>query len=159
LPEKVSPPRATRPLGDISQRSTAPAPNAPVGDPVPAMGPRLMACPGVGCGSCGSATLCAAAASAAGANGRAPDLGAGGTRLPTRLRGVGFFNAVLACAADGTFFTAALACAGDGTFFAAATVFSADEAFFGGFVSNVAVRILIPSLVGAGCRSLTGEAV
>jgi hypothetical protein len=69
--------------------------------------------------------------------------------LPTRLRGVGFFNAVLACAADGTFFTAALACAGDGTFFAAATVFSADEAFFGGFVSNVAVRILIPSLVVA----------
>jgi hypothetical protein len=39
--------------------------------------------------------LCAAAASTAGANGRAPDLGAGGTRLPTRLRGVGFFNAVL----------------------------------------------------------------
>jgi hypothetical protein len=76
-------------------------------------------------------------------------LGAGGTRLPTRLRGAGFFNAVLACAADGTFFNAALVRTGDGTFFDAATVFSADEVFFGGFfVSSVVVGIFILSMVG-----------
>jgi hypothetical protein len=86
-------------------------------------------------------------------------LGAGGTRLPTRLRGVGFFNAVLVCAADGTFRDAALVRTGDGTFVDAALAFSADEAFFGGFVSSVVVDILIPSMVGGGCRSLTGEAV
>jgi hypothetical protein len=86
-------------------------------------------------------------------------LGAGGTRLPTRLRGVGFFNAVLVCVADGTFFNAALVRTGDGTFFDASLVFSADEAFFGGFLSSVVVGILIPSLVGGGGRSLTGQAV
>jgi hypothetical protein len=80
-------------------------------------------------------------------------LGAGGTRLPARFGGVGFFNAVLACAADGTFFDAALVRTADGTFFDAALVFfsatlvgSADGAFFDGFVSIVV--ILIPSLVG-----------
>jgi hypothetical protein len=72
-------------------------------------------------------------------------LGAGGTRLPGRFRGVGFFNAVLACAAGGTFFDAALVRTGDGTFFDAAVVFSAEEVFFGDFVSSVVV-ILIPSL-------------
>jgi hypothetical protein len=56
-------------------------------------------------------------------------LGAGGTRLPTRLRGVGFFNAVLVCAADGTPFNAALVRTGEGTFFDATLVFSADEVF------------------------------
>jgi hypothetical protein len=71
----------------------------------------------------------------AGAKGRAPDLGAGGTRVPTRLRGVGFFNAVLVRTGEGTFFDATL-------------VFSADEVFFGGFFSSVAVGILGPSLVG-----------
>jgi hypothetical protein len=75
-------------------------------------------------------------------------LGAGGTRLPTRLRGVGFFNAVLVCAADGTPFNAALVRTGEGTFFDATLVFSADEVFFGGFFSSVAVGILGPSLVG-----------
>src|ERR1700733_3930735 len=122
FPEKVSPPRATRPLGDISQRSTAPAPNAPVGDSVPAMGPRLMACPGAGCGRCGSASDCTAAASTAGASGRLPDLGAGNGRLAARFRGVVFFDAAL--------------------------VRSPDESFFGGFVSS----ILIPSLVGGRSR-------
>jgi hypothetical protein len=72
-------------------------------------------------------------------------LGAGGTRLPTRFRGAGFFNAVLACAIDGTFFDAALVRTGDAAFFDAALVFSADAAFFGGFFSSVVV-ILIPSL-------------
>jgi hypothetical protein len=62
------------------------------------------------------------------------------------LRGVGFFNAVLACPIDGAAFDAAL-------------VFSADEAVAGGFLSSVVVAILIPSLIGGGCRSLTGEAV
>jgi hypothetical protein len=104
FPENVSPPRATRPLGDISQRSTAPAPSAPVGDSVPAMGPRLMACPGAGCGSCGSASDCTAAASTAGRAGRAPDLGAGGGRLAARCRGVVFFDPALVRPADGTFF-------------------------------------------------------
>jgi hypothetical protein len=106
------------------------------------MGPRLMACPGAGCGSCGSASDRTAAASTAGGTGRAPDLGAGGTRLPARFGGVGFFNAVLASAADGTFFDAAL------VFFSATLVGSADGAFFGGFVSSVVFSILIPSLVG-----------
>jgi hypothetical protein len=73
-------------------------------------------------------------------------LGVGGTRLPGRFRGVGFFNAVLACDAGGTFFDTALVRTGDGTFFDAAVVFSADAAFFGCFVSSVAVGILIPSL-------------
>jgi hypothetical protein len=111
-----------------------------------------MACPGAGCGSCGSASDCTAAASTARPTGRAPDLGAGGTRLPARFGGVGFFNAVLACA-DGTCFDAALVRTADGTFFDAALVFfsatlvgSADGAFFDGFVSIVV--ILIPSLVG-----------
>jgi hypothetical protein len=69
-------------------------------------------------------------------------LGAGGTRLPARFGGVGFFNAVLVCAADGTFFDAAL------VFFSATLVGSADGAFFGGFVSSGVFSILIPSLVG-----------
>jgi hypothetical protein len=60
------------------------------------------------------------------------------------LRGVGFFNAVLVCAADGTLFNAALLRTGDGTLFDAALVFSADGAFFGGFFSSV-VDIVIPS--------------
>jgi hypothetical protein len=71
-------------------------------------------------------------------------LGAGGTRLPTRLPGVGFFNAVLACPTDGAFFDATLVRTTDGTFFAA-LVFGADAVFFGGFVSSVVVDILIPS--------------
>jgi hypothetical protein len=54
--------------------------------------------------------------------------------LPARFRGVGFFNAVLVCPADGAFFDAALAC-------------SADRTFFGGFISSV-FSILTPSLVG-----------
>jgi hypothetical protein len=69
-------------------------------------------------------------------------LGAGGTRLPARFRGVGFFNAVLVRTADGTLFDAAL------VFFSATLVGSADGAFFGGFVSGVVFSILIPSLVG-----------
>jgi hypothetical protein len=74
-------------------------------------------------------------------------LGAGGTRLPARFRGVGFFNAVLVCPADGAFFDAALACSADGTFFDAALACSADRTFFGGFISSV-FSILTPSLVG-----------
>jgi hypothetical protein len=60
-------------------------------------------------------------------------LGAGGTRLPARFRGVGFFNAVLACAADGTFFDAV-------------RVRTTEAAFFGGFVSSVGFGIAVPSL-------------
>jgi hypothetical protein len=78
--------------------------------------------------------------------------------LPARFRGVGFFNAVLVCPADGTFFDAALACSADGTFFDAALACSADRAFFGGFISSV-FSILIPSLVGGRSRLLTDEAV
>jgi hypothetical protein len=61
------------------------------------------------------------------------------------LRGAGFFNAVLACAGDGTFFAAGLVFGVDGTFVDAAPVFGADKAFFGGLVSSVVVGILIPS--------------
>jgi hypothetical protein len=74
-------------------------------------------------------------------------LGAGGTRLPARFRGVGFFNAVLVCPADGTFSDAALIRTAAGTFFNAVLACSADRAFFGGFISSV-FSILIPSLVG-----------
>jgi hypothetical protein len=62
--------------------------------------------------------------------------------LAARFRGVGFFNAVLACAADGTFVDASL------VFFGATLVGSADGALLGGFVSSVVVGILIPSLLG-----------
>ncbi|MGB8207628.1 MAG: hypothetical protein WCF69_08425 [Mycobacterium sp.] len=62
--------------------------------------------------------------------------------MPARFRGVGFFNAVLACPIDGTFFDAAL------VFLTTTLLGSADEAFLAGFVSRVVVGILIPSLVG-----------
>jgi hypothetical protein len=57
--------------------------------------------------------------------------------LPARFRGVGFFNAVLVCAADGTFFDAAL------VFFSATLVGSADGALFDGFVSIVVILTVL----------------
>src|ERR1700758_2490102 len=84
FPENVSPPNATWPQGDISQRSTAPAPSAPVGEPVPAIGPRLIGALGAGAGSWGSVIAAMALRSTAAGFGRAPDLGAGATRLVGR---------------------------------------------------------------------------
>jgi hypothetical protein len=73
-------------------------------------------------------------------------LGAGGTGLPARFGGVGFFNAVLLCVAGGTFFDAVLVRTAGGTFFDAALVRVAGWTFFDGFVSSVV--ILTPCLVG-----------
>jgi hypothetical protein len=83
-------------------------------------------------------------------------LGAGGTRLPARFRGVGFFNAVLACPTDGTFFDAVLVRVPDGTFFSATLFGSADGAFFAGFLSSVVFSIVTPFLGGGRRRSPTG---